>query len=219
MMATKNKIKEVYDFIATEYDNYMEETNHAKAQREIIELLKDEITGEAIDIGTGTGIIAITIAKKIPDSEVTAADISEKMIEEARKNARKAGVKIDFLIDDIEESNLPDNKFDIVICCLGMLWFINKEKALKEMARICKEKGKIILIEEEGEAVRSREDLQKFSQNLQTFFSQIEKLETPISIQEIKEKMTDLSFQLKREYRAPIDQDHGFVAMVFQSAC
>jgi ubiquinone/menaquinone biosynthesis C-methylase UbiE len=214
-MVTKNEIKEAYNFIANEYDNYMEETNHARAQREIIELLKDEITGRVVDIGTGTGIIAITIAKKILDSEVTAIDISEKMIEEARKNARKAGVKIDFLIDDIEESKLPDNKFDIVICCLGMLWFINKEKALKEMARICKEKGKIILIEEEGEAVRSRDDLQRFSQNLQTFFSQIEKLETPISIQEIKEKMRDLSFQLKREYRVPIDQDHGFVAMVF----
>jgi ubiquinone/menaquinone biosynthesis C-methylase UbiE len=214
-MVTKNEIKKTYNFIATEYDNYMEETNHARAQREIIELLKDEITGEVIDIGTGTGIIAITIAKKISDLEVTATDISEKMIEEAKRNAKKVGVEVNFLIDDIEQSNLPDNKFDIVICCLGMLWFINKEKALKEMARICKENGKIILIEEEGEAVRSREDLQRFSQNLQTFFSQIEKLETPISIQEIKEKMTDLSFQLKREYRVPIDQDHGFVAMVF----
>jgi ubiquinone/menaquinone biosynthesis C-methylase UbiE len=119
----------------------MEKTNHAKAQREIIELLHEEIWGSVLDIGTGTGIIAASIARKIPDSEVTAIDISERMIEQGKRNTRRAGVDVNFYVDDIEGLLFPDNSFDVVICCLGMLWFIDKEEALKEMMRVCKMGG------------------------------------------------------------------------------
>lgn len=221
-MVTKNEIKEAYDFIANDYDDYMEKTNHANAQRGIIELLKGEIKGEVIDVGTGTGIIAINIAKKIPNSKVTAIDISEKIIEKAKRNARKAGVKVNFLIDDIEGSIFPDNKFDIVICCLGMLWFINKGKALREMVRICKKRGKIILIEEEGETVRSKR-LKKienkssvFNKRLLWFFSKIEKLEIPISLKEIGRKMNKLGYKLTKKVKARIDENHSFIGIVFK---
>ena len=77
--ATKAEIKEAYNFIASDYDDFMCNTNHASAQRKIVELLQGHIGGEVIDVGTGTGIIAISIAKKTPNSTVTAIDISEKL--------------------------------------------------------------------------------------------------------------------------------------------
>ncbi len=218
-MATKNKIKEAYDSIAYDYDDYMEKTNHAKAQREIIELLHEEIWGSVLDIGTGTGIIAASIARKIPDSEVTAIDISERMIEQGKRNTRRAGVDVNFYVDDIEGLLFPDNSFDVVICCLGMLWFIDKEEALKEMMRVCKMGGKIILIEEKGETLRSKIGTKKplFNERFLRVFLKIEELETPISLGEIEEKMNKLSYELTKKVDVEIDKNHGFIGMVFEA--
>lgn len=65
-----------------------------------------------IDLGTGSGNIAITLAQKIP-SEVTAVDISPKALNIARKNAKKNGVKIKFYQNDM--LNNITEKFDVII--------------------------------------------------------------------------------------------------------
>lgn len=67
---------------------------------------------EILDIGTGSGAIAITLAKHL-NSKVIATDISEKALEIAKQNAKRNNVKINF-----KQSNLFDNiqgKFDIII--------------------------------------------------------------------------------------------------------
>ena len=66
-----------------------------------------------IDIGTGSGAIAISIAKEIPKSKIFAVDISKKAIEIAKNNAKNHDVKINFV-----EGNLfggIDSNFDVVI--------------------------------------------------------------------------------------------------------
>lgn len=66
------------------------------------------------DIGTGSGIIPISIAKQITNARVTAIDISEGALELAKQNADKLGVEIDFAIQDatLDQSN---GEFDIVV--------------------------------------------------------------------------------------------------------
>jgi release factor glutamine methyltransferase len=71
-----------------------------------------------IDIGTGSGCIAISLAKMIPNSDVTAVDVSEKALEMARKNAEANGVNVHFVLDDIFKpttTELIDNHFDIIV--------------------------------------------------------------------------------------------------------
>lgn len=71
-----------------------------------------------LDIGTGSGCIAISLAKLIPNSDVTAVDVSEKAIEVARKNAEANGVNVHFVYDDILQptiAELIDNQFDIIV--------------------------------------------------------------------------------------------------------
>ncbi len=73
---------------------------------------------DILDIGTGSGCIAISLAKLIPNSDVTTVDVSEKALEVARKNAENNGVKMHFVLDDILEPqnpNLIDNQFDIIV--------------------------------------------------------------------------------------------------------
>ena len=65
------------------------------------------------DLGTGAGFVAISMAQL--GHKVVATDISKKMLDEARKNAEEYGVKIDFILDDIEHTKLEKGFFDIVI--------------------------------------------------------------------------------------------------------
>ena len=71
-----------------------------------------------LDIGTGSGCIAISIAKLLKNSVVTAVDVSEKAITVAKKNAESNGVNVNFIKDDIlnpKNPELIDNQFDIII--------------------------------------------------------------------------------------------------------
>ena len=79
---------------------------------ELCEMIRDEKqevrSPKILDIGTGSGCIACTLAAEIPDSEVTAWDISEKALHIAEENAKRTGVHVSFEQRDIL---LPPSSF------------------------------------------------------------------------------------------------------------
>ena len=70
-----------------------------------------------LDIGTGSGCIAISLKKNVPGSEVTALDISEEALKVASQNAELNNVKIDFIKSDILKAGpeLSKKTFDVVV--------------------------------------------------------------------------------------------------------
>ena len=71
-----------------------------------------------LDIGTGSGCIAISIAKLLKGSVVTAIDVSEKSLEIAKKNAKANDADVRFILDDILNPQNPvliEGKFDIIV--------------------------------------------------------------------------------------------------------
>ena len=68
-----------------------------------------------LDIGTGSGCIAITLSKNIPTAEVFAIDISEKALATAEKNAELNEVKVTFLQKNILETPDLGQQFDIIV--------------------------------------------------------------------------------------------------------
>ena len=68
-----------------------------------------------LDIGTGSGCIAISLAKNILNSAVFAVDVSEKALAVAEKNATLNKVTVTFLQKNILETNHLDQKFDIIV--------------------------------------------------------------------------------------------------------
>ncbi|AWH86866.1 peptide chain release factor N(5)-glutamine methyltransferase [Flavobacterium album] len=68
-----------------------------------------------LDIGAGSGCIAISLAKNLPDAEVFAIDVSEKALAVAEKNAAANDITVNFILQDIlEAASLPDT-FDIIV--------------------------------------------------------------------------------------------------------
>ncbi|SEK44727.1 release factor glutamine methyltransferase [Carnobacterium iners] len=69
---------------------------------------------KVLDIGTGTGVIAITIKKKRPQDEVTAIDLSKEALIIAKENGRNLRSNIRFLLGDLTEP-VKNEQFDVVI--------------------------------------------------------------------------------------------------------
>ena len=78
-------------------------------------MLKEDLDGkEILDIGTGSGCIAISLAKALPNAKVSALDISEEALKVARENAKLNNVDINFINADIL-SYKSDKKYDIIV--------------------------------------------------------------------------------------------------------
>lgn len=72
--------------------------------------------GNIIDLGTGSGCIAISLAKHIRSAKVSAVDISSAAINVAKQNAEKNNVHINFLLDDMQDSQCVTNEeYDIIV--------------------------------------------------------------------------------------------------------
>jgi len=85
---------------------------------EKIERLK--VKGERIkvlDVGTGSGCIAIALKKAHPEWQVTGIDISKEAIEVAKENAKRNGVEVEFLVADIFnlQSPISNLQYDIIV--------------------------------------------------------------------------------------------------------
>jgi release factor glutamine methyltransferase len=66
------------------------------------------------DVGTGSGAVAVTLAKQRPTAEVLATDISAEALEVARENARRHGVTVTFLEGDLEAPLAPHAPLDLI---------------------------------------------------------------------------------------------------------
>ena len=81
---------------------------------EVIEIAKKMDKPKILDLCTGSGAIAISIAKNVPSAEVLAIDISEKALEVAKKNANNLQSKVKFKKSNLF-SNIGKMKFDIIV--------------------------------------------------------------------------------------------------------
>jgi release factor glutamine methyltransferase len=107
---------------------------------ELVELLKSEVRNQKsdfrmIDVGTGSGVIALSLAAKFPEAEVYAVDISEEALALARENAERLGLseRIHFQKNDLLE-NLPERS-DVIVANLPYISMQDRHLLSREVLR------------------------------------------------------------------------------------
>ena len=111
---------------------------------EIIRLINPKGADVVLDIAAGTGEPGLTIANMLKDGKVIITDLSEDMLEIARENATKRGIKnIETRACDVCELPFADNTFDAISCRFGFMFFPDMQMAAKEMVRVLKPGGRI----------------------------------------------------------------------------
>ena len=81
---------------------------------EVINIAQKYNSPRILDLCTGSGAIAISLKKFVPNADITAVDISEKALEIAQKNAEKLEAKINFVKSNLFDK-LDNKKFDIIV--------------------------------------------------------------------------------------------------------
>jgi len=101
---------------------------------------------QVLDLGTGTGSVAIKAASLvIPGGNVTAVDISPEMIDLARQRSASLGLSnIEFLEGRAEELPAPTGGFDAVLASLSLMYVIDRAAAAREIARVLRPGGRFV---------------------------------------------------------------------------
>ena len=95
-----------------------------------------------LDVGSGSGTISVSFAKRIPDGQVTGIDLNHKILPRAQAVAETAGVKnIEFQQGSVYKLPFPDETFDITFCHQVLVHIGTPWDALREMLRVTKRGG------------------------------------------------------------------------------
>ena len=134
-----------WDKAAEYYENSWQD-QLKPAQEKLLQLAQVKPGEKIIDIACGTGLVSFPLADKTgEDGFVTATDISERMVEMARSAAKEKNyTHIEFERMDAEELKLQDGIYDVAVCALGLMYFPDPIKALKEMWRVLKPGGRAV---------------------------------------------------------------------------
>jgi ubiquinone/menaquinone biosynthesis C-methylase UbiE len=95
-----------------------------------------------LDAATGTGKLALLAARHLPRGHVTAIDLSEGMLSQAKNKAQTVGISnIAFLCMDVDKANFPENHFDGLCCSFGVHFWSGMQASLGRLARMIKPGG------------------------------------------------------------------------------
>ena len=143
MILTKEEIRKKYDAFASKFD-YAEAIPELLGVKKLRRRLLAGASGNVLEVGVGTG----KNLRYYPRAcQITAVDLSPGMLEIARRRANKLGVDVTFHVMDAEALAFVDQSFDTVVDSLNLCTFIEPLIALRELARVCRADGRILLLE------------------------------------------------------------------------
>jgi demethylmenaquinone methyltransferase/2-methoxy-6-polyprenyl-1,4-benzoquinol methylase len=100
-----------------------------------------------LDCATGTGDLAIEFKKNVAAGEVIGTDFCKEMLEPAPAKAQALGLDIHFEQADVTQLQFSDKQFDISSISFGIRNVSDPVKALREMARVTKPGGRVMILE------------------------------------------------------------------------
>jgi ubiquinone/menaquinone biosynthesis C-methylase UbiE len=141
-----SRIREVYDERARRYDATV-----GRAENLMLGDFRRRfgamMTGDTLEIGVGSGLNLPYYPAPAAIHTHTAMDLSTGMMDVARERAAVSGLPVRFVHGDAQRLPFRDHTFDTVGVSLVLCTVPDPARALREMRRVCKPEGKIVLLE------------------------------------------------------------------------
>jgi|RhiMetdeSRZDD1v2_1073273.scaffolds.fasta_scaffold456199_1 ubiquinone/menaquinone biosynthesis C-methylase UbiE len=140
---TSQEISRKYDRFARWYD-WLEGIPDLLGVSRLRRKLLRSASGRVLEVAVGTG----KNLRFYPSNfRITALDVSNEMLNVARERAAMLSMDVSFFLGDAETLPFSDNSFDTVVSSLTSCTFPDPVAALREMRRVCKSEGRILLLE------------------------------------------------------------------------
>jgi demethylmenaquinone methyltransferase/2-methoxy-6-polyprenyl-1,4-benzoquinol methylase len=145
------RVRAVFDSVAPRYDlmnDLMSAGLHRCWKAYTVMVANPQPGQRVLDIAGGTGDMALAIAPKVqPGGMVVHTDINESMLREGRNRLLDHGLALPTVVCDAEQLPFPDGHFDLVTVAFGLRNMTHKELALREMNRVLRVGGKLLVLE------------------------------------------------------------------------
>lgn len=144
-------VRGVFDSVASKYDvmnDLMSMGLHRVWKAYTVQVAHLQEGDQVLDIAGGTGDLSMAFAQKVgATGRVVHTDINEAMLSTGRDRLVNQGCILPTLVCDAEKLPFPDNHFNVVSVAFGLRNMTHKEVALKEMCRVLKPGGKLLVLE------------------------------------------------------------------------
>ncbi|WP_416401685.1 bifunctional demethylmenaquinone methyltransferase/2-methoxy-6-polyprenyl-1,4-benzoquinol methylase UbiE [Alicycliphilus denitrificans] len=144
-------VRGVFDSVAPKYDlmNDLMSAGLHRAWKAYAVMVANLREGDQVlDIAGGTGDLSLAFSRKVGTTgRVVHTDINEAMLRVGRDRLIDKGVMLPTLVCDAEHLPFPDNHFDLVSVAFGLRNMTHKDAALREMCRVLKPRGRLLVLE------------------------------------------------------------------------
>jgi ubiquinone/menaquinone biosynthesis C-methylase UbiE len=145
------RVRQLYDRLAPRYDAML-----ALVERVLLADGREWITGQAdgavLEVAVGTGR---NLAHYPADVRLTAVDLSPAMLELARRAGAARDMDVALHVADAQRLPFADDDFDTVVCTLGLCSIPDERAAVREMRRVLRPGGRLLLLEHVRSPVRA----------------------------------------------------------------
>lgn len=147
-----DQVRDMFDNIAPAYDRL----NRAMSfgldrgwRRKAVRLVADTNPAHVVDIATGTGDFAISLAQAMPAARLTGIDLSENMVAIGREKVRQAGLadRVELVTGDCLDAPVPDGSADAVTVAFGVRNFADLPAGYRAMRRMLRPGGMLCVLE------------------------------------------------------------------------
>ena len=144
-------VRGVFNSVASKYDvmnDLMSMGLHRVWKAYTVQVANLKEGDQVLDIAGGTGDLAMAFAKKVGKTgQVVHTDINEAMLSTGRNRLIDLGISLPTVVCDAEKLPFPDAHFNVVSVAFGLRNMTHKDVALKEMCRVLKPGGKLLVLE------------------------------------------------------------------------
>ncbi len=150
-LGKKEQVTQMFDNVSSNYDflnRLLTFGIDVSWRKKVVKMVADQNAKIIMDIATGTGDLAIMLAKINPE-KVIGLDISQGMLDVGKKKVEQLNLtdKVEMVIGDSENLTFADNTFDAITVGFGVRNFEDLEKGLGEIYRVLKPKGTFVVLE------------------------------------------------------------------------